>query len=87
MKIPTYNRNSTVAFARLIVDNKDYGVHSFVVQLRDIKTHQPLPGITLGDCGSKLVNRAISFLLTRQGLNGIDNGFIQFHNVRIPRKV
>ena len=33
----------------------------------------PLPGVTLGDCGKK------------QGLDGIDNGFMIFDNVRIPK--
>ena len=33
----------------------------------------PLPGITIGDCGKKL------------GQDGIDNGFIIFDNVRIPK--
>jgi len=34
----------------------------------------PLSGITLGDCGKK------------EGLDGIDNGFIIFNNFRIPRQ-
>lgn len=34
----------------------------------------PMPGITLGDCGKKA------------GLDGIDNGFILFNNVRIPKE-
>lgn len=33
----------------------------------------PLPGIILGDCGKK------------EGLDGIDNGFIIFSNFRIPK--
>lgn len=28
----------TVAFARLIIDGKDYGVHSFIVPLRSTET-------------------------------------------------
>lgn len=64
-----------VAFARLITPEKDHGVHSFIVPLRDIHTHKPLPGITLGDCGEKM------------GLPGVDNGFIQFNKIRIPREV
>lgn len=30
--------------ARLIVDGKDHGIQMFIVQLRDMQTHQPLPG-------------------------------------------
>ena len=60
-------------FARLIVSGKDYGVKPFVVPLRDPKTYLLKPGINIGDCGMKM------------GRNGIDNGWIQFTNVRIPR--
>ncbi|KAL6054009.1 fatty-acyl coenzyme A oxidase [Balamuthia mandrillaris] len=62
----------TIAFARLIIDGKDYGVHSFVVPLRNIDGSLK-PNITVGDCGKKM------------GMDGIDNGFVQFHNVRVPR--
>ncbi|CAB4445582.1 unnamed protein product [Rhizophagus irregularis] len=60
-------RTSThaVIFARLIIDGKDYGVHSFVVQLRG-ENHKPLPGIDVGDIGPKF------------GFNNIDNGFLRF---------
>lgn len=61
-------------FARLIIGQKDYGVHAFIVPLRDEDSNMVLPGITIGDCGDK------------NGLNGIDNGFIKFDHVRIPRK-
>lgn len=60
-------------FARLIVDEKDYGVKSFIVQLRTKDTFELLPGIGIGDMGMKY------------GRNVIDNGWIQFNNVRIPR--
>ena len=30
--------------ARLIVDGKDHGIQMFIVQLRDLHTHQPMPG-------------------------------------------
>ena len=43
-----------------------------MVQLRD-EEHRPLPGIELGDVGSKL------------GDHGIDTGYIRMKNVRIPR--
>eukprot|EP01098_Paradermamoeba_levis_P015897 TRINITY_DN8331_c0_g1_i1.p1 TRINITY_DN8331_c0_g1~~TRINITY_DN8331_c0_g1_i1.p1 ORF type:complete len:629 (+),score=175.69 TRINITY_DN8331_c0_g1_i1:278-1888(+) len=62
-----------VAFARLIIDGKDYGVHSFMVQIRRPEDGTPMPNIKVGDCGAKM------------GRNGLDNGWIQFHHVRIPR--
>lgn len=64
---------STV-FARLLIDGKDYGIHAFVVPLRDRQTKELLPGVTIEDCGQKI------------GLNGVDNGIIGFNNVRIPRE-
>mmetsp|Transcript_38475 Transcript_38475/g.49672 ORF Transcript_38475/g.49672 Transcript_38475/m.49672 type:complete len:678 (+) Transcript_38475:70-2103(+) len=65
--------HSTV-FAKLYVNGKDYGVHTFIVPLRDMSSLQVLPGIRIGDCGMKM------------GGNGIDNGWLQFQNVRIPRE-
>ena len=60
-------------FARLIVKGKSYGVKSFIVPLRDYETFSLKPGVTVGDCGAKM------------GRHGIDNGWIQFTHVRIPR--
>jgi len=51
----------------------DMGVHAFIVPIRDLKTHQTLPGIEIHDCGHKV------------GLNGVDNGALRFRSVRIPR--
>jgi acyl-CoA oxidase len=64
----------TLCFARLIVKGKDYGVKNFVVPLRNIHDHTLKPGIALGDIGKKM------------GRDGIDNGWIQFSQVRIPRQ-
>ncbi|ORX65646.1 acyl-CoA oxidase [Basidiobolus meristosporus CBS 931.73] len=64
----------TTAFAQLIVKGKNYGVKPFVVPLRDPKTFNLLPGINIGDIGKKM------------GRDGIDNGWIQFTHVRIPRQ-
>ncbi|KAK9247357.1 acyl-CoA oxidase-domain-containing protein [Lipomyces tetrasporus] len=64
----------TICFARLIVKGKDYGVKSFVVPLRDPKTYDLKPGVSIGDLGKKM------------GRDGIDNGWVQFSYVRIPRQ-
>ncbi|PLW23755.1 hypothetical protein PCASD_01994 [Puccinia coronata f. sp. avenae] len=61
------------AFARLIIKGKDYGTKTFIVPLRDPRNFSLLPGINIGDIGKKM------------GRDGIDNGYIQFTNVRIPR--
>ncbi|EAR98581.2 peroxisomal acyl-CoA oxidase (macronuclear) [Tetrahymena thermophila SB210] len=63
-----------MVFAQLNLLGKNYGVHSFLVPIRDIKTRKPLPGITVGDIGPKV------------GFNVKDNGFVRFNNVRIPRE-
>ncbi|KAG7391742.1 acyl-Coenzyme A oxidase [Phytophthora pseudosyringae] len=66
----------TVCFARLVLPSDggaDHGVQSFIVPLRDTETHKSLPGVRIGDMGSKM------------GLDGVDNGWIQFDHVRIPR--
>jgi acyl-CoA oxidase len=63
-----------VVMARLVTpDGKERGPHAFVVPLRCAETHQPLPGITVGDIGPKF------------GYNGVDNGFLRFDHVRVPR--
>lgn len=59
-------------YARLIVKGKDYGVKTFVVPIRDAD-HNLMPGVSIGDIGSKM------------GREGIDNGWIQFSHVKIPR--
>lgn len=61
-------------YARLIVDGIDHGVKPFIVQIRSLETHLPLPGIKVGEIGPKL------------GYNFKDNGFLSFDHVRIPRE-
>lgn len=65
-----HGRMATV-FAKLIIDDTDYGVSAFVVPLRD-EEGATLPGIHIEDCGRKM------------GLNGVDNGLIAFDQVVIP---
>ena len=35
--------------AQLVIYGKSYGPHPFVVQIRDLKTHEPLENIHVGD--------------------------------------
>lgn len=58
-------------FAKLVIDEKDYGVNAFIVPIRD-KDKNVLEGVTIEDCGHKM------------GLNGVDNGIITFDKVVIP---
>lgn len=62
-----------ILMARLITKGKDYGPHAFVVQLRDLETHKALPGVEVGDIGPKM------------GYHGVDNGFLRFDHVKVPR--
>lgn len=41
-------------FARLIIDNRDYGVHAFIVPVRDHVTKKLLPGCRVRDLGPKV---------------------------------
>ncbi|KAI3707375.1 hypothetical protein L6452_25831 [Arctium lappa] len=65
-----------IVYARLILDGQFHGVHGFIVQLRNLENHTPLPGITVGDIGLKFGNGAY---------NTMDNGVLRFDHVRIPR--
>ena len=65
--------NHAVVMAQLYLDGKNYGPHPFVVQVRDMKTHEPLEGVHVGDIGPKF------------GYNTMDNGFLLFNNVKIPQ--
>lgn len=61
-------------FAQLITpDGVGHGVHCFIVPIRDDEGND-LPGVTTSDCHYK------------GGLPGVDNGRIQFDQVRIPRE-
>ncbi|BFZ11130.1 hypothetical protein BsWGS_14169 [Bradybaena similaris] len=66
--------NHVVLMAKLNSNGRDCGLQSFLIQIRDLETHQPLPGITVGDIGKKF------------GIPNIDNGFLILKSVRIPRE-
>jgi acyl-CoA oxidase len=59
-------------FAQLVIDGEGYGVHAFLVPLRD-EAGAVMPGVRIEDSGHKM------------GLNGVDNGRIWFDRVRVPR--
>uniref|UniRef100_A0A8D8RJH7 Acyl-coenzyme A oxidase n=2 Tax=Cacopsylla melanoneura TaxID=428564 RepID=A0A8D8RJH7_9HEMI len=65
--------NYAIVVAQLHTQGKCHGIHPFIVQLRDEETHMPLTGIKIGEIGSKL------------GMNTVNNGYLGFKNVRIPR--
>lgn len=65
--------NHTVLYAKLVVDGEDLGIHNFLVQLRDVETHVPIPGVEVGDIGPKWAT------------NRTDNGYLRLNHVRIPR--
>ncbi|CAH1737123.1 probable peroxisomal acyl-coenzyme A oxidase 1 [Aphis gossypii] len=65
--------NYAVVIAQLYTQGKCHGIHPFIVQLRDEETWEPMPGIKIGEIGSKL------------GMNSTNNGYLAFDNVRIPR--
>ncbi|KAG0089906.1 hypothetical protein BGZ93_006987 [Podila epicladia] len=66
--------NHAVVQAKLIIKGKDYGAHPFLVPLRSLRDHTPLPGVVIKDQGPK------------QGAISMDNGYARFNNVRIPRE-
>ncbi len=67
-----HGRMATV-FAQLIVEGESQGVHAILVPMRD-EAGELLPGVEVEDCGYKL------------GLNGVDNGRIWFHQVKVPKE-
>ena len=61
-----------VVFAQLRTDGANHGVHAILVPIRD-ENGRPCEGVSIEDCGPKA------------GLNGVDNGRLAFHHVRVPR--
>ncbi|WPG98072.1 Hypothetical protein R9X50_00085800 [Acrodontium crateriforme] len=71
--------NHAIVIAQLLVPKSNeskelvnHGPHPFIVQIRDLKTHEPLDGIIVGDIGPKY------------GYAPMDNGYMLFDNFRIP---
>jgi acyl-CoA oxidase len=63
-----------VVFAQLVTGGRPYGVHAWMVPIRD-ENGDPMPGVTIGDDGHKA------------GLLGVDNGRLSFDHVSVPREM
>ncbi|XP_026759158.2 probable peroxisomal acyl-coenzyme A oxidase 1 [Galleria mellonella] len=66
--------NHCIVVAQLYTQGKYRGLQTFIVQIRDLETHMPLPGIHVGEIGPKF------------NFQTANNGFLGFKNFRIPRK-
>ncbi|KAJ5539722.1 hypothetical protein N7513_008054 [Penicillium frequentans] len=71
--------NHTIVVAQLLLPKAgspdqyvSHGPHPFIVQVRDMDTHQPLDGVIVGDIGPKY------------GYITMDNAYMLFNNFRIP---
>jgi len=66
----------TIVMAQLRVPQngslKNFGPHAFLVPVRSLEDHKPLPGVEVGDIGPTFYE-------------AVDNGFVRFDKVRIPR--
>lgn len=64
--------NHAIIFAQLIIKGKSYGLHTFLVPVRD-DNHNLLPNVEAGDIGPKY------------GYQTKDNGYVRFNKHRIGR--
>ena len=63
----------SIVMAKLIIEDNEYTVAPFIMQLRSLDDFSLLPGIKAGDMGPKM------------GYNSQNNGWVTFDHVRIPR--
>ncbi|XP_069499859.1 peroxisomal acyl-coenzyme A oxidase 2 [Ambystoma mexicanum] len=63
-----------VVLAQLYIKGKAYGMHPFIIQIRSLVDHSPLPGIVVGDIGPKM------------SFEHIDNGYLLMRNIRVPKE-
>ncbi|XP_060700344.1 peroxisomal acyl-coenzyme A oxidase 1 isoform X1 [Hemiscyllium ocellatum] len=66
--------NHAIVLAQLYTQGQCKGLHAFIVPIRRMGTHEPLPGIVVGDIGPKF------------GYDEVDNGYLKLENVRVPRE-
>ncbi|XP_053456297.1 peroxisomal acyl-coenzyme A oxidase 2 isoform X2 [Nycticebus coucang] len=63
-----------LVLAQVICSGARQGMHAFIVPIRSLQDHTPLPGITVGDIGPKM------------NFDQTDNGFLRLDHVRVPRE-
>ncbi|KAK3102591.1 hypothetical protein FSP39_012444 [Pinctada imbricata] len=66
--------NYAIVLAILIIKGKKYGMHPFLVQIRSLIDHTPMPGVKVGEIGA------------RMGRLSSDNGYLILNKIRIPRE-
>lgn len=84
--------NHAVVMAQLVIKGKAYGPHPFIVPVRDLKTHEPLENVHVGDIGPKFGFNTVRSLspsthiinLRRLTTSQMDNGFLLLNNVKVP---
>ena len=69
-----HTSNFAVVVAQLYTKGECHGIHPFIVQLRNSETWEPMAGVKIGEIGPKL------------GMKAVNNGYLGFENVRVPRK-
>ncbi|GAB0095270.1 Acyl-coenzyme A oxidase [Sergentomyia squamirostris] len=62
-----------IVYAQLYTNGQNHGLNAFLVPIRDTTSLLAFPGVVVGDLGEKTA------------LNGVDNGFVMFHQYRIPK--
>lgn len=63
--------NHAVVMAQLMIDGKNYGPHPFVVQIRDLKTHEPLENVHVGDIGPKFGYKYVYIFIPFSSANSL----------------
>ncbi|XP_048466726.1 peroxisomal acyl-coenzyme A oxidase 1 isoform X3 [Rhincodon typus] len=66
--------NHAIVLAQLYTQGQCKGLHAFIVPIRKMGSHEPLPGVVVGDIGPKF------------GYDEVDNGYLKLENVRVPRE-